>query len=242
MRVLVYGDSNSWGYLDDGYGFRCNRRWPVEMKAALAAKNHKIDLIEECLPGRTTNIDDPEMGANLMMESNFSEEGDPSQRPDLTPGYEFNGERSLTTLLMSHQPLDLVMIMLGTNDLKTRFGRNADDITSALMGLAQIVASRPAGAGGWNNAPPPRVILICPLKLGPRADDAAWERAGDWLGGRGTSIQLPAKLQDACASRGIGFIDGNLFAAASDIDPIHWTADAHIAFGNGIADHIVAES
>ncbi|MEE3025708.1 MAG: arylesterase, partial [Pseudomonadota bacterium] len=63
MRILVYGDSNSWGYLDDGSGLRFADRWPVSMARRLTAAGQDVELIEECLPGRTTNVDDPQEGA-----------------------------------------------------------------------------------------------------------------------------------------------------------------------------------
>ena len=61
MRILVYGDSNSWGYLDDGLVQRYDQRWPVTM--AQHGKAAGWELIEECLSGRTTDLPDPVMGA-----------------------------------------------------------------------------------------------------------------------------------------------------------------------------------
>ena len=63
MRVLIYGDSNAWGYLDDGLVIRSAERWPVVMARALSARGRAVELVEECLPGRTTNLPDPKMGA-----------------------------------------------------------------------------------------------------------------------------------------------------------------------------------
>ena len=57
MRILVYGDSNSWGYLDDGSGQRYQNRWPVVMAGELAARGMPVELVEECLPGRTTSTE-----------------------------------------------------------------------------------------------------------------------------------------------------------------------------------------
>ena len=101
MRILVYGDSNSWGYLDDGSGQRFADRWPVSMAQALTAAGQHVELVEECLPGRTTNVDDPQEGAWC------------------------NGLTPFEAILLSQQPLDRILIMLGTNDLKHRFGRDA---------------------------------------------------------------------------------------------------------------------
>ena len=97
MRILVYGDSNSWGYLDDGSGRRYENRWPVVMANALTSHGTAVELVEECLPGRTTSTDDAE-----------SPNGDPAL---------LNGTGPLATILLSQQPLDHIILMLGTNDM-----------------------------------------------------------------------------------------------------------------------------
>ena len=127
MRVLVYGDSNSWGYLDDGLVLRFADRWPVEMARALAAQGRPVELVEECLPGRTTNLTDPKMGDFV------------------------DGAAPFEAILRSHIPLDLILIMLGTNDVKAHFGRSTDEIIGGLMALRYcrgergLARSRP----GW---------------------------------------------------------------------------------------------
>ena len=209
-RLLIYGDSNSWGYLDDGLGHRFERRWPVEMCRHLSAVQ-PVTLIEECLPGRTTNIDDPVMGTA------------------------YNGLSPLEAVLLSHQPLDHIVIMLGTNDLKARFSRSAEDIASAAVGLANLARSVPAGRGGWSGGQTSEVSLVCPLVLGQRAGDHAWERADEWAGAPEKSAALAAAFQAACHTANIRLIDGNLFGRSSARDPIHWDAQTHLEFGEGMA-------
>ena len=60
MRILIYGDSNSWGYLDDGSGAR---HPPLYCGQQVTASRGMSRVIEECLPGRTSNVDDPQEGA-----------------------------------------------------------------------------------------------------------------------------------------------------------------------------------
>ncbi|MDP6219888.1 MAG: GDSL-type esterase/lipase family protein [Alphaproteobacteria bacterium] len=213
-HILVYGDSNSWGYLDDGSGHRFAGRWPVSMAARLLADGYDVTLTEECLPGRTTNLDDPQEGP------------------------EFNGATPLRAILLSHQPVDHVLIMLGTNDLKRRFSRSAEDIVAAQTGLAEMAASTPCGKGGWAASRMPTVTLICPPHLGARADEDDWERVAEWRGGRAQSLAMPPLLITATTAAGIDFIDGNEYAASSSRDPIHWDADTHLRFGTGIAAHM----
>ena len=92
--VLCYGDSNTWGYIGGtGERFAPEVRWPGVLQAALGGAYR---VIEEGLNGRTTVFDDS------------IEEGR-------------NGETYLRPCLQTHAPIDLVILMLGTNDLKRRF-------------------------------------------------------------------------------------------------------------------------
>jgi len=210
VRILVYGDSNSWGYLDNQQGMRYQRRWPIEMSRHLS-KTLPVTLIEECLPGRTTDLDDPVMGNG------------------------FNGRAHLETVLRSHQPLDHIVIMLGTNDLKARFDRSADDIALAFISLGQLARNLAVGQGSWAAAQSADVTLICPLVIGRRASDPAWERAEEWTGALEKSSALSSAIQIAGAAVSLRVIDGNQFGCSSENDPIHWSEDTHLKFGAGIA-------
>lgn len=216
MRILVYGDSNSWGYLDDGSGIRHPERWPVVMARHLRQAGTEAALVEECLPGRTTNVDDPQEGTWC------------------------NGLTPLKAILLSQQPIDHILLMLGTNDLKARFGRDAAAITTGVMSLLTIIRSTAAGPGGWHGEKAAPVTIICPPELGERADDPDWIRHREWLGGRATSQALPPVMKAACAAAGASFIDGNLHAVSSTRDPIHWGAETHATFGAGVAINMLS--
>ena len=97
-RILCYGDSNTFGYIPAGYGQRydARTRWTKRLESMLG--NH-FEIIEEGCSGRTTDIDAP---------------GEPWK----------NGMFTLRTSLSSHKPLDMIILMLGTNDLKTDFHKN----------------------------------------------------------------------------------------------------------------------
>lgn len=216
MRILVYGDSNSWGYLDDGSGTRHPERWPVMMARHLRAAGTEIELVEECLPGRTTNVDDPQEGVWC------------------------NGSAPLQAILLSQQPLDHIILMLGTNDMKARFNRDAPAIAAGLMSLLAIIRDTAAGPGGWHDEAAAPVTIICPPELGELADDPHWIRHREWRGGRATSQTLPPVLHEACVAAGAEFIDGNRHAVSSPRDPIHWSAETQAAFGVAIAREIKA--
>src|SRR5260221_11679343 len=107
--ILCYGDSNTWGAAtvarpDNRYA--PNERWPGVLRTALGAD---WLVIEEGLGGRTTVSDDP-------VEWN----------PDK------NGARLLPVCLHTHKPLDVVAIMLGTNDLKDRFHKSPWEVAQGV--------------------------------------------------------------------------------------------------------------
>ena len=118
--VLCFGDSNTWGF-EPGTQARYPRdaRWPGVLAAALGAGWH---VVEAGLNGRTTVFDDP-LGDK-------------------------NGLRHLGPVLESAAPVDLVVVMLGTNDLKTRFGASAYEIAEGAGRIADAVRASAAGPAG----------------------------------------------------------------------------------------------
>ena len=211
MRILVYGDSNSWGFLDDGSGIRYERRWPVVMADALSDNHGPISLIEECLPGRTTAFPDPQEGP------------------------EYNGQPFLRPALLSHAPLDWVLIMLGTNDCKARFEASAEMIAAQTAQLARIAARAPVGTGKWREATPPQVGVICPAPLGQRAKDPKWLRYDEWGGGYEKMQALPDALRQALSGSDIKLFFAGEAATPSQKDPIHLDGNSHEAIGQHIA-------
>ncbi|MDA0968756.1 MAG: arylesterase, partial [Proteobacteria bacterium] len=61
-RILIFGDSNGWGYTDNDDGYRFKERWPISLKSFLSEIELNVEIIEDCLPGRTTNVDDAQEG------------------------------------------------------------------------------------------------------------------------------------------------------------------------------------
>jgi lysophospholipase L1-like esterase len=116
--ILCYGDSNTWGYNPaTGERFSRDERWPGVLRQELG---EGYEIIEEGLCGRTTVWDDP------------------------IEGYK-SGKEYLIPCLETHKPIDLVVIMLGTNDLKRRFSLSALDIANGAGVLVDIVLKSSAG-------------------------------------------------------------------------------------------------
>jgi lysophospholipase L1-like esterase len=109
--ILCYGDSNTWGYDPHTQErFSSRVRWTGVLARQLGEEYH---MIEEGLSGRTTVWDDPVEGLHK------------------------NGKNYLLPCLESHQPIDLVILMLGTNDLKMRFSVPAADIGRGIVGVQE---------------------------------------------------------------------------------------------------------
>jgi len=209
MRILVYGDSNSWGIAPDGGGIRMdeNTRWPCVMAAILGAQ-----LIEDALPGRTTVHDDPEMYGPMM-----------------------NGLTNLPGVLLAQSPLDLVVIMLGTNDFKARFAPSAATIAGNIGRLIDCVRDTGGGPGAWDSGSVPDVAIIVPPPLPDRVDQPGFERQSEWAGGRAASIGLSQAVETIAKTRGVAVFDAGAVVAGSASDPIHLDPDSHIVLGRAVA-------
>ena len=110
-RILCFGDSNTYGYIPGGNGRRYGPdvRWTGLLSAWLKPE---CLIIEEGLPGRTTVFEDP-----------------------ILPGRK--GSDYFYPCLWSHAPLDMLLLMLGTNDCKMRFGASAKNIASGIEALVR---------------------------------------------------------------------------------------------------------
>jgi lysophospholipase L1-like esterase len=201
-EILCFGDSNTWGYSPStGQRFSRDARWTGVLQAHLGSDFH---VIEEGLNGRTTVWEDPLEGDKM-------------------------GKRHLPPILESHAPLDIVVIMLGTNDLKKRFSAHAWDIAQGAGVLVDIVAASKAGRDG---AAPP-VLMIAPPPLGKLS---LWE--GMFEGAVEKSRQLGKLYREVARLRGCHFLDGAEVIRSSDLDGIHLEEKEHRALGQTVAREI----
>lgn len=203
--VLCYGDSNTHGtkpmaHLDDMARFGADQRWPGAMSAALGPG---WTVIEEGLPGRTTVHDDPVEGAWK------------------------NGLAILMAVLESHRPIDLVVILLGTNDLKARFGVGAEDIAESCGRLARVVNGSSAGP----DAAAPAVLLVAPS---PILETGVLRHMFD--GGATRGRGLSAAVSRSAARVGAAFFDAATVAEVDPLDGIHYAGETHRVLGHALAE------
>lgn len=197
--ILCYGDSNTWGYNPITQDrFSRDERWPGVLRQELG---DGYQVIEEGLNGRTTVWDDP------------------------IEGYK-NGEEYLIPCLESHQPIELVVIMLGTNDLKMRFSLSAYDIANGAGVLADIVQRSEGGPKGE----PPKVLLMAPPPLGELTEFAEM-----FEGAEIKSKRLSEHYRRVAEEHGCMFLDTSGVIASSDIDGVHLELSEHRKLGKAVA-------
>jgi lysophospholipase L1-like esterase len=134
--ILAYGDSITWGSsaIIGGPRHAYEDRWPSVLEAGLGGQAR---VIAEGLGGRTTAHDDWFANADR------------------------NGARILPTLLASHNPLDAVVIMLGTNDLKPFLGASALEASFGIRRLVQVIR----GHAAMDGSTPPGIVIVAPPHL-----------------------------------------------------------------------------
>ena len=203
QTVLCYGDSNTWGYDPETKDrFRPDVRWT----GALADKlSERFKVIEEELNGRTTVWG------------------------DLVEGHK-NGISYLTPCLLTHKPLDMVTLMLGTNDLKACFAVPAADIARSTGRLCEIVMKSDVGLHGCH----PKMLLLTPPPLGRLT-----EFADTFQGDLEKSKHLGETYKIVAAEQGVDFLGVATIPHTSDIEGVHFDADSHHHLGVAVATRVM---
>lgn len=208
-RILCYGDSNTWGcgptLQPPAPRHPTDSRWPRVLGAELGPY---CEVIEEGLNARTTDTQDP-------------------MQPLIT-GAGVDGAAYLPACLASHLPLDLVVIMLGTNDLKAHFARSPLRIALGAGRLLDIVQRIDGGIGTQYSSP--AVLLICPPPLGEMNFFA-----DEFAGGHDKSRALPPAYAAVAKAAGALFLDAGTVVSTDGPDGLHLSAEAQIALGRAVA-------
>jgi lysophospholipase L1-like esterase len=181
-----------------------DERWPGVLRAELGSS---WLVIEEGLNGRTTVSDDP------------------------VEGIEKNGSRYLLPCLSSHKPLDVVVVMLGTNDLKARFNKSAWEIAAGVGRLVDIVKTTPAvGRGGRLS----EILVVCP----PPMLDSLPGYAEMFAGAQPKSREMALHMRRTAKANGVHFFNAGTVIESSTVDGFHLDPDAHMSLGKAIAAEV----
>lgn len=205
--ILCFGDSNTYGAVPTlarigRHRFAASRRWTGILRRLLGPE---WEVVEEGHPSRTTLWDDPIEGTHK------------------------NGLKALPICLESHMPIDLVVIMLGTNDLKHRFGASPGDIADSIEVLVKAVQRSEAGRAGAA----PAVMLVAP----PPILEVGW--MGElFMGGAAKSRGFGPRFKEVAARCNAAFLDAGAIVESSTVDGIHFDEDAQRTLAAAVAGKV----
>ena len=208
--ILAYGDSNTWGCIPNGCDLKTmifdrydyGTRWTGKLQALLGSD---YQIIEEGLNGRTTVFDDP-----LLMGR--------------------NGQRYLFPCLLSHHPIDLVILMLGTNDLKPHLGLQATDSAKGMRNLIKVIKSSASGPQGQA----PEILMISPAPI----IEGVGVFASSFVGAEQKSKALAKNYQLVSDLEECHFLNAGEYISSSPIDGVHLDEQAHQKLATVIAGKI----
>lgn len=207
-RILCYGDSNTWGY-EAGTGRRYPEdvRWTGVMQSDLGPG---YTVIEDGLNGRTTAYD---LGWKSVA----------------------NGMDALGFTLVSQAPIDLAIVMLGTNDL------NVQGALGFYKGLTALVRTIKNAQTVYNpsdrifsDPEHPEILLISPVALGKgisEMESMVRDKYED-------SLQFPYWTERVASELGVGVMHAGQFASVSQTDCVHIDPEGHRRLGHAVADRV----
>ena len=204
-RIMCFGDSNTWGAIPNR-----PERYPegVRWTSILAQElGEGYQIIEEGHNGRTTVFGDP-------IEKRMA------------------GADYFYPCLESQTPLDLIILMLGTNDLKTRFGVNAYSIADGLRQFDSVL--RTAVMAGEK----PEILLVSPIHLHP--DYKKHVLFHDMFGENAVerSEMFAPAYQAAAKQYGWHYMDAAKYAQASPDDGLHMAPEGHLSLGKAMTEKV----
>ncbi|MBQ3425244.1 MAG: SGNH/GDSL hydrolase family protein [Clostridia bacterium] len=208
-RILCFGDSNTYGYIPTGGRYDEHTRWPMRMQDVLGMG---YTIIEEGFNGRTCVFDDP-------VEGGFK-----------------SGIDYLPPCLMSHNPLDAVIIMLGTNDTKVRFGMTPMTIGQSMMQLVRTAKMYAINEAGETS----HIIVVSPPKV---LDNLMSTRHAECFGEQAIAVSagLSRELRRITKLMRCDFFDAEPHSEVSQLDAVHMTERGHLLLGEAMAAKIKAE-
>ncbi|MCB2129486.1 MAG: arylesterase [Rhodobacteraceae bacterium] len=199
-EVLAFGDSLTWGSRPDGLGRHALRdRWPTVLAEGLPG----VHIVAEGLRGRTTAFDRP------------------------TSSCDVNGARVLPALLHSHAPLDLIIVMLGTNDIW-----EDHPLWQVEAGLSRVVEVIRHHAYRLVDARLPDILLVAPPPIIPSESEAITEAK------IARSRDYPASVARVAKTNGLPWFDAGTVASPSPLDGVHLDATATRAIGMALREPV----
>jgi len=205
-HILVYSDSISWGIIPMSRNrFDFHQRWPGILENNLNKLGKDIRIIEDCLNGRRTMYEDP-----------------------IRPGR--NGLMGLSQRIEINSPLELVILMLGTNDFQANHEHTAQDAAKGMKALINEIRQTSLEPGMLM----PEILVIAPPPiLEPKGDIAI-----KFKDGNKKCIGLAKVYEQLCIEQKCSFFDAGKITTSSKVDGVHFDLDQHLVFGNAISEYV----
>lgn len=204
-NILIFGDSNSWGWKPENDLVKPLERWDDDVRWGGVMQKELGDdykVIIDGLNGRTTVWDDP------IEEYRC-------------------GKNQIVPSMDAHAPFDMIIIFVGSNDLKVRYSVCAQDIANSAALLVQKAQKQIGDFTGE-----PKILLVCPPPLGEVSKGIFWNTFG---GSEAKSKQLAEFFKGVAEVNGVEFVDAGSIVQSSAIDGLHLDADAHEKLGKAMA-------
>ena len=179
------------------------QRWPGVMEVSLCTSGQPVRVIEDCLNGRRTAWGDP-----------------------FKPGR--NGLAGLAQRIEIHSPLELVILMLGTNDFQSMHEYNAWHSSQGISALISAIRTAPIEPG----MPLPEILVVAP----PAIQTPKGPIAQKFKGGETKCIGLSAAYRQVCKEAACHFFDAGDVITSSNVDGVHLDLDQHLLLGNAVAE------
>lgn len=190
-QILCFGDSNTYGLIPkDGGRYPWGIRWTSILNEKLGTQNYQV--IEEGLCGRTTVFDDP--------LRNYR-----------------NGTKLLPQILETHRPIDIVAVMLGTNDCKTVYGATAEVIGKGMERIIEQIRFYSCGS---------KILIISPIHFGKKV----WQKEYDpefSVSSIAVNEELAQVYKRIAEREELSFLDAALYAKPSETDQEHLDEEGH---------------
>ena len=205
-NILCFGDSNTWGYTPGtGVRFDLDTRWTGVMQSALGAGYR---VLEDGQNARTSVYEDPWSPWRL-------------------------GAAALPMALVAQKPLDLLVLMMGTNDLKFTDAFGAAKGAERLIDLARSVQARKESSEVFPNGF--KVLLVSPIQLHPSVVDDPYGTLRD---GYAESKKFAFYYRHVAQAQNAAFFDAATVAEPSPVDGVHMDAASHRALGEALAQEV----
>lgn len=203
QQILVYSDSLSWGSIPmTRQRLPFDQRWPGVLEITLCASGKNVRVIEDCLNGRRTVWDDP-----------------------YKPGR--NGLLGLAQRIEMNSPLELVILMLGTNDFQSMHEHNSWHASQGIAALVTTIRTAPIEP----EMAIPKILVVTP----PAIQTPKGPIAPKFEGAGRKCIGLADAYQKVCEELECHFFDAGRITTSSTVDGVHLDVEQHLALGHALS-------